>query len=195
MSLGRPLTYDPEQVLDAAMRLFWRQGYEGTSLQDLMNGMRLSKSSLYQAFGSKRQLFLRCIGRYQKLTLAEMEARLDRCPTGHAFVAETLLQVVDQDNELANPRGCLVTNTATEFSQSDAAIATSVRQGLAAYQAVFQAAAVRGQADGSIRRDWTPELLAQYLVTGMSGLRTMVKAGIDPGVLRRTVDALVETVQ
>jgi TetR/AcrR family transcriptional repressor of nem operon len=195
MSIGRPLAYSPDKVLDAAMRLFWRQGYEATSMQDLMKSMQLSKSSLYQAFGNKHQLFLRCMKRYHEITITEMQNQLARCQTGLDFISETLYQVVNQDNVLANPRGCLVTNTATEFSQSDSAIAISVRKGLMGYQSVFMAAAIKGQADGSIRTDWDPDVLSQYLVTSMSGLRTMVKAGIGPAALRQTVAVIVETVQ
>lgn len=195
MTVGRPLAYDPDEVLDAAMHLFWRQGYEATSVQELMTSMKLSKSSLYQAFGSKHQLFLLCIDHYHEITLTDMQARLAQCPTALDFIAETLYQVATQDNELANPRGCLVTNTATEFSQSDADIARSVRKGLAGYQSVFRAVAVKGLADGSIRKDWDADVLAHYLVTGMSGLRTMVKAGIEPAVLRQTVAVMVESVE
>ncbi len=63
MSIGRPLQFDPEQVLDAAMQVFWASGYDATSLQDLLQAMRLSKSSFYQTFGSKQQLFERCLRR------------------------------------------------------------------------------------------------------------------------------------
>jgi TetR/AcrR family transcriptional repressor of nem operon len=194
MSVGRPLAYSPDKVLDAAMRLFWRQGYEATSVQDLMESMQLSKSSLYQAFGNKKQLFLRCIERYHRITMSEMQARLARCRTGRDFISDTLYQVVSLDNEPAKPRGCLVTNTATEFFKLDSAIAISVRKALSDYQSVFMAAAVKGQADGSIRKDWDPDVLSQYLVTSMSGLRTMDKAGIERSVLRQTVAAITEAV-
>ncbi len=195
MPIGRPLEYDPDTVLDAAMRLFWRQGYEATSMGDLMEGMRLSKSSLYQAFGNKRQLFLRCIERYHELTMAEMRDRLANSETGREFISETLTKVVTDDNEIANPRGCLVTNTATEFAQSDSAVAVSVSNGLQGYRAMFRAAVIKGQADGSVSKDWEPDTLAQYLVTNMSGLRTMVKAGTDPAILEQMVAVIVDTIQ
>ncbi len=195
MSIGRPLEFNRHTVLDAAMRLFWRQGYEATSVQALLDGMKLSKSSLYQAFGSKRGLFLQCIERYHDNTMSQMQDRLGRVDTGLQFIAETLTGVIQEVNELANPRGCLVTNTATEFAQSDPEIAAIVSNGLSGYRSMFCQAVVKGQSDGSVRGDFTPEELADYLVTNMSGLRTMVKAGTAAPTLRKMVDMIVSTVQ
>ena len=195
MKIGRPLEYDPDEVLDAALQLFWHQGYESTSLQDLLEGMKLSKSSLYQAFGSKHNLFLHCIRRYCEITMAEMQERLLRSDTGLQFIIETLSAVVKEVNEVANPRGCLVTNTANEFAQSDSQIALSVADGLEGYRNLFLQAVKQGQQDGSIRNDLAPELLANYLVTSMSGLRTMVKAKTDHTMLSDMIGVIVDTVR
>jgi TetR/AcrR family transcriptional repressor of nem operon len=64
MNLGRPLEFNPATVLDAAIEVFWRKGYVATSMLDLLEAMDLSKSSLYQTFGSKQKLFERCLARY-----------------------------------------------------------------------------------------------------------------------------------
>lgn len=66
MICGRPLEYDIDTALDAAMHLFWEQGYEATSMSDLLRAMGLSKSSLYHRFGGKKELFLQCMARYSE---------------------------------------------------------------------------------------------------------------------------------
>jgi len=195
MKIGRPLEYNPDEVLDAAMHIFWRQGYDATSLQDLLEGMNLSKSSLYQAFGSKRNLFLQCIKRYHDLTMAEMQERLLNSDSGLQFVIETLSGVVKEVSEVANPKGCLVTNTANEFAQSDTQIAMKVVYGLDGYRDMFRQAIKKGQQDGSVRSDVEAVLLANYLVTSMSGLRTMVKAGTNHTMLKNMVEVIVDTVR
>lgn len=195
MKIGRPLAYDPEQALDSAMHIFWRKGYEATSLQDLLQGMKLSKSSLYQGFKNKHHLFLLCVNRYRQLTLAEMEDRLRRSVKGVDFFSKTFDKVIHEVNEVANPKGCLVTNTAVEFAQSDPDVATAVSDGVHDFQTIFHQAVLKGQQDGSIRTDIPSETLADYLVTSMNGLRTMVKAGTDEATLKNVVQLVVNTVR
>ena len=195
MIRGRPLEYDPDTVLDAAMQLFWQQGYEATSLQDLLHVMRLSKSSLYQAYGSKHNLFLHCIKRYHKRTMDEMHERLNGADSGAQFVLETLSKVISEANELANPKGCLMTNTASEFAQSNSQVALQVAIGLDGYREMFRQAVEKGQQDETIRPDMDSNQLANYLVTNMSGLRTMVKAGTDKTTLQQTVGVIISAIQ
>ncbi len=185
--MGRPLEYSSEQVRDAAMELFWRKGYEATSLQDLVGAMGLSRSSFYQAFGSKRELFLSCLERYQEATALDLTTRLDGAATGREFIEDTLLWAIEEVIEGTDPKGCLVVNTANELAQQDEQVAAQVSQGFDKYRAIFLAAARRGQQDGSVRSELEADLLANYLVTSMSGLRTMVKAGTDLEVLRGIV--------
>ncbi|HEY4745232.1 MAG TPA: TetR/AcrR family transcriptional regulator, partial [Desulfuromonadaceae bacterium] len=91
MTYGRPLAYDPDRALDAAMQLFWLHGYEATSLQDLLQAMGLSKSSLYQGFGGKKELFLRCVNRYCEEMATKLQALLDEAGSGLAFIETVLL--------------------------------------------------------------------------------------------------------
>ncbi len=195
MKIGRPLEYDPDTVLDSAMNIFWDKGYEATSLQDLLHGMKISKSSLYQGFKSKHNLFLLCIKRYREITVADMQERLQSSQQGIDFIAKTFSIVIKEVNEVANPKGCLVTNTASEFAQSDTNIAATIAQGLAEFKDMFYRAVQKGQEDGSIRQDIEPELLANYLVTNMNGLRTMVKAGTDTTILKNITEVIVDTVR
>jgi TetR/AcrR family transcriptional repressor of nem operon len=187
MSIGRPVEYSSEQVLDIAMGLFWRKGYQSTSLQELVGEMGLSRSSFYQAFGNKRQLFLSCLEQYEKATTLDLITRLHDAATGREFIEDTLLWAIEEVIEGIDPKGCLVVNTANELAQRDKQVAARVSQGFDKYRAIFLAAARRGQEDGSIRSDKESTLLANYLVTNMSGLRTMVKAGTNLEGLRGVV--------
>lgn len=191
VTVGRPLKYDSDEVIKSAMGLFWRNGYEATSLHDLVGAMGLSRSSFYQAFGGKRQLFLRCLERYQAETAADLSARLAAASTGIDFIEETLLWAIEEVIEGADPRGCLIMNTATEFAQRDPDVARLVASGLGQYREIFRLAVRRAQSEGAIATDRDPEAIAGYLVTSMSGLRTMVKAGTHVGSLRSMVDVAV----
>ena len=61
---GRLLGYDPDEILEITMNLFWTNGYNSTSLEDILNAANISKSSFYHMFGNKQQLFERCLSRY-----------------------------------------------------------------------------------------------------------------------------------
>ena len=185
--MGRPLEFDSEQVLDAAMHLFWLKGFEATSLQDLVGAMGLARSSLYQTFGSKRDLFLTCLDRYGEMTTLDLANRLTDAATGQSFIEGTLLWAIEEVVEPTRRMGCLVVTTANECGQRDSEVADHVSGGFDRFHAVFAASLERGQEDGSIRRDRSVEVLASYLVANMSGLRTLVKSGKDLEELRGIV--------
>jgi TetR/AcrR family transcriptional repressor of nem operon len=187
MTVGRPAEFEHDAVLDTAMELFWQRGYEATSLADLLDVMGLSRSSFYRSFKSKHELFLCCLDRYRVKTTADLRQRLDRAASGRDFIEEALYWAIEEVVESADPRGCLIMNTATEFAQRDGPISRAVADGLDDYRAIFLEAIERGRAEGSIEPPQDDRLMANYLVTTMSGLRTMVKAGTDGATLNGMV--------
>lgn len=75
--MARKKEFEYEEKLDVAMHLFWEQGYYVTSLSDLENRMKINRSSIYPTYGDKKELFLKCLDRYQKSKLLEYEAFLN----------------------------------------------------------------------------------------------------------------------
>ena len=106
MNAGRPREFKTEQALEDAMQQFWRVGYEATSLQDLLEAMHLSKSSLYQTFGSKHELFLRSIDFYQQSLVYECQKSLDNSRTSKVFFKH-LFESVIAEATLKKKKGCL----------------------------------------------------------------------------------------
>jgi len=132
------------------MNLFWARGFEHTSMQDLLGAMDLSKSSLYQAFGGKQQLFRRCVGLYADRFVAQLRQGLAAAPSGRGFIEAFLYSVLDDVDGDQPPRGCLVMNTASEFAQNEPEIARDVMQSIDRFRGVLQAAVERAQREGSI---------------------------------------------
>jgi TetR/AcrR family transcriptional repressor of nem operon len=188
MPLGRPIEFDPDQALQAAMEVFWRQGYEATSLQDLLQAMRLSKSSFYQAFGSKHELFQSCLAVFRDRQVKRMMSALHRAPSGREFLRSVLRATAQEAHSAKTPKGCLIMNTATEFSGRDPEVAELVADGTREFAGVFRAAVVRAQEEGEIAPDRNPEVLAHYVVSTVSGLKTMVKAGLSPVMIEEVVE-------
>jgi TetR/AcrR family transcriptional repressor of nem operon len=130
MNLGRPLEFNPDKAIDAAVEVFWCKGYEATSMTDLLEAMELSKSSLYQTFGSKRQLFERCLIRYADWLSAKMIKELADAESGRSFIEHTFIEVANSAREPEGAKGCLIANSANEFGQREPELAIPVADGL-----------------------------------------------------------------
>ena len=174
---GRPRQFDADGARDIAMHLFWAQGYDATSLSDLLSAMGLSKSSFYQTFESKLSLFEHCLERYREILVGAMTAGLANAPSAIAFINFTLVDVANDTNDPLGRRGCLMINTATEFAQRDPGIAHCVETGIQATRDVFLVAITAAQTAGDIDSTASAEVLADYLVTIYSGLKSQIKAG------------------
>ena len=188
------MEFNPDRAVDQAMRVFWSQGYESTSLQDLLRAMGLSKSSLYQAFGSKEQLYDHCVTRYLDSVAAQMREQLDQAKSGRRFIEDVFVTLAGGAGSNEAKKGCLLWNTATEFGQRNPRIRKLVSSGIDRFVNVFVLAVKRAQQEGDISKTKNPRALASYLLSSMSGLRTMLKGGLDKRraneVARITLDSL-----
>jgi len=188
MTVGRPIEFDRAQALEQAQHLFWRKGYGGTSLSDLLAAMGLSKSSFYQSFKSKHDIFEQSIQLYLNERTKMMRKRLKNSPSAYAFITTMLYGVAKDSCAGKNRIGCLVMNTACEFAQTDETIAQAVRDSIESFTTVFKDAVILGQQQGDIAIDKDPDALARFLVNNMSGLNVAYKAGADADSIKRTAD-------
>jgi TetR/AcrR family transcriptional repressor of nem operon len=191
MAIGRPLEFDPDVALEAAMALFWCKGYESSSLQDLLAATGLSKSSFYQTFKSKHHLFELSIRHYRNWLTDDMRAQLAAANSGRAFLDTLFHGVTGETHGPDARRGCLVMNTASEFAQNDPAISRLVRDSIDAFTDVFELAIRTAQRQGDIDAGKDARALATYLVSSMGGLRNMVKAGADGKTVRRIAEIVL----
>jgi len=185
--MARAKEFDDQTVVRAARDVFWERGYVATSLAQLQAATGLSKSSLYETYGSKRGLFGRAAANYLDEIIAPRLRPLETPDAGPAELVEYFSSLArsfrDSPERLAR-RGCLVLNTAMELNDLDAAaaeIVTSYRARIR--QAIF--AAVRGAA--------APERTADILTAALIGL--MVTARLDPLLAASLADALAAQVR
>jgi len=189
---GRPRAFDTDVALQQALDLFWRQGYEGTSLSDLTAAMGINRPSLYAAFGNKEQLFRKALERYLSGPAACFDDAL-REPTARA-VAERLLQgVVCQLGDPKNPGGCLVVQAAL----SSGIEADPIRQVLAAHRNDARHALrrrfQRAIAAGDLPAGTKAADLAAYLMAVVHGLAVQAASGLSRKELRAIADLALRT--
>lgn len=193
MNAGRPREFNTELALDAAMQQFWRVGYEATSLQDLLNVMKLSKSSLYQTFGSKHELFIRSLDYYQQSSVNELSNVLERSHSSKVFMRQFLEDVISEAS-LSKKKGCLLVNTANELAHRDKAIAKAVSKGMINVSSVIKASIIRGKDEKTISTKIKTDDLVGYVMSNVSGLRTIIKSGAKKVDLIPIVGMIMKTI-
>ena len=166
------------------MQAFWAKGFKATSLDDLCAATRLSRSSLYAAFGGKRALLHRSLDRYEEQGIARIAAALARRVPVREAIAGFVGDLIDGIVAGPGRRGCFIGNCAAELARQDRATAARVRRSLERVQATFREALARAQERGEIAAAADVEALARFLVAGIQGLRLVGKANPDRAALR-----------
>jgi AcrR family transcriptional regulator len=184
---GRPREFDVEQALERALEVFWRKGYEGTSLSDLTEAMGINRPSLYAAFGSKEGLFRKALDRYAEGPAAYVGQALNE-PTARAVAERLLGGAADRLTDPGNPRGCLAVQAALVCGET----ADSIRQELIARRAAVQSALrerfERAVAEGDLPAGVACADLARYLVTVLHGMAVQAASGASREELRRVAE-------
>ncbi|WP_254067845.1 TetR/AcrR family transcriptional regulator [Burkholderia sp. L27(2015)] len=171
------------------MDVFWSSGYHGTSLPDLLEATRLSRGSLYAAFGDKHGLFLRALDRYIEDALARLDAELDSQRSALAGLRAFLAGYVDRTSGINGKRGCLVVATAMELSAQDSEVNYRIAKFFRILEARLTAALTRAQEAGELAEAVEPASTAHLLVCLVEGLRVVGKTS----PARATTQAMVET--
>ncbi|GAB3220934.1 TetR/AcrR family transcriptional regulator [Spirosoma arcticum] len=179
--MARLLKFDTEPLLDKAMHLFWRQGYETTSVQDLGKELDLHPGSVYNTFGDKHTLFLAALDRYA-VTAGCFIPNLLRQPGSYRGAIENVFQTsVTLLGTEEGRRGCLMTNTAMERADHDVDVSRKV----AAYQHNLEEALTEtlngAQAHGEIKSRSPKEIqtLARFLNGCMRGMQVVAHSSPD----------------
>jgi AcrR family transcriptional regulator len=184
--MGRPRAFDVEKALDRALMVFWRKGFEGTSLSDLTQAMGINRPSLYAAFGNKEALFRKVLDRYAEGSAAYVREALNE-PTARAVAERLLGGTIDLLTDPRNPPGCLAVQGALACGEG----ADSMRQELASRRAATETAIrqrfEQARTAGDLPADSAPADLARYIATVIQGMAVQAVGGAGRDKLRRVV--------
>lgn len=173
---GRPLAFDQDSALDAAMHVFWAHGYEGTTMAELTDALGINKPSIYAAFGNKEELFRKALAHYVAGPVAFL-ATVKNAPTAYQVVENFLKQSVDFFCDQATPNGCLIVQAALTCGAGSSAI----QQELIAYRKHFEASfAARfelAKTQGDLAQQADASALAKYVATIHQGLSVQATSG------------------
>lgn len=190
---GRPREFDPDQAIEQAMQIFWTKGYHGTSLPDLLGATKLSRGSLYAAFGDKHGLFLLALDRYISQALNRLDQELASGRNALEGLKACMDGYVARTDGAAGQRGCLVVATAMELAAWDEEISHRIAHFFGAMQGRLVKALVRAQEEGSLARHVSPAAAAHMLVCFLEGLRVVRKIDVAPQKARAAVHVLISS--
>ncbi len=188
--MARTKVFDPAAALDAAVRVFWEQGYEATSTDDLLRAMGIGRQSLYDTFGDKKQLYLAALARYTETGGAALRRRLADGPSPLGALEAFLRQIAGADAGL-RARGCLSVNAVAEFGQAEPDVKAHIERAQRMTEEIFAQQLMRARRAGELAAGLDPAAAAHFIHTAIRGMRISAKAGADAAQLGATVDFVI----
>ncbi len=188
--MARPREFDENDALDGAMDVFWTHGFENSSLPALLEGMQLTRGSLYKAFADKKNLFLMVMEKYEKAMVAPVVELLTdpAIPYGTKRI-EQLFDSVLETVRNGDYRGCLLCTTAAGAASVDQEIADKVHELISDMQRGFEVSIGQSvkfrSADKQVQQQ-----LANHLVTQYTGLRILARSRVPIELLEQSVDSV-----
>ncbi|MBL0740040.1 TetR/AcrR family transcriptional regulator [Chryseolinea lacunae] len=191
--MARTKEFDETEVLDKAMDLFWRKGYNGISAQELVDGLGLSRSSLYDTFVDKHTLFTRALEHYRAKGTNDIVNLLDNATSIPEAIKEVLIRAQKSSLQNKDARGCFMVNTRVELAPHDPEIAAIVKENWQALEDAYYRALKRGQDMGQITTTQNARALARFVVNNSWGLSVYGKSDADKKVIDDIIRVTLQT--
>ena len=192
--MPRSEDFDRSQVLQNAKEVFWVKGYNGTSMQDLVDATGLNRSSIYNSFGNKMELFQQTLKQYQDESAQLFDNACAQNKNAIETIGLTFLYSLKNIKEDTDNRGCMFINCGTELGNQEPAVNRLWEANQEQLVAHFQSLVVQGQQEGSVRSGENPENLAHYLASAFVGFRITGMHTKDMGVLKSIIQNTLKTI-
>ena len=189
---GRPRSFDTEAAVERAMGVFWSRGYHGTALPDLLRATKLSRGSLYAAFGDKHSLFLLSLDRYIADALARIDVELAPPREPIDGLRAYLAGYVERTSGANGRRGCLLVATAMELAGQDVEVTRRVAGFFKAMETKVADALSRAKTASQLADGVEPSSAGRILVCFVEGLRVVGKTAPARATSQATADALLD---
>lgn len=187
---GRPREFDRDAALQAALRLFWQQGYEPTSLSQLKEAMGgISPTSFYAAFGSKEQLFNEVLADYRQNQGQVTAILRDQCISPREAVESCLRQSATMQTDTSHPRGCLIIYGASNCGPDSSVVDAALKVDRDTNRRAFFDQVCRAIRIGELPENTDAEGLAEMFNTFLVGISTAARDGVTASELARAIDS------
>ncbi|MGB4661251.1 MAG: TetR/AcrR family transcriptional regulator [Mobilitalea sp.] len=171
--MGRSKEFEENTVLQRAMEVFWQQGYEKTSMSDLVEKMGIHRKSLYDTFGDKHSLYLKAMDRYEEYSTAELKSETFRAKTAYQAIQYIFDHIIEGNED--KHCGCLFVNAATEMGPWDQEVLKKAEEAFSQTENFIAEIIKKGQENGEFSCRFDDEVLGEVLHNSLLGLRVLVK--------------------
>ena len=186
--MARTKNFDENEVLDKALEIFWKKGFNATSMQDLVDHLGINRASLYNTFGDKHTLYLASLKRYRQQTSNRLLTQIRSEKSALGIIKDFLTGTIKQNVQDPNQLGCFLVNAATELANSDDDIQNIFNDNKKTVEKVLNELIIEGQASGEIATKHSSEALARFLFNTLTGLRVMAKGDISEKEFNEVAD-------
>ncbi len=189
--MARPREFDEAEALDRAMEVFWKKGYQNTSLDDLLDAMGIQRGSFYNTFGSKRETYLRTIDRYTEFMFdGGPFTQVAHMEPGLGMLAAMCDSYIDSVTGDAEPRGCFCAHVSKEHRGDDPAIQQAIAKGIERMRGFVKRSFEAAQRDGDLPEEVSAEGMAMLFMSVAWGIHVMAEAGLPKEDLKEAASQL-----
>ncbi|VAX37253.1 hypothetical protein MNBD_PLANCTO02-2358 [hydrothermal vent metagenome] len=196
MNCGRPKDFDRKDVLQKAVDVFWKQGYQATSIDDLLDKMEIGRQSLYNTFGGKEALFREVIDHYHATVSSNLLSLLQAEGSPLENIKNLFVMILKKAGD-KDHRGCLMVNTAIEFAGFDreSEVLKSVRKVFSTMEKELKKTLQQAVDAGELSAEQDINSQATFLAGSIQGIMLMAKTGASQATLQRMADGILMTLQ
>jgi TetR/AcrR family transcriptional regulator, transcriptional repressor for nem operon len=174
--MPRIKAFDETEIIEKATKLFQLKGYEGTSMQDLIDTLGISRSSLYDTFGDKHQLYLKTLNAYCQDNAYALVAKAENIENPLAFIQDIFTSIIEQSKKDVEKKGCYVVNAIVEFSERNTEVTEIVDASNKAFEKMLEKLIAKAQLKKQIAANKNPKQISKFLFTTIYGLRVSSKS-------------------
>jgi len=186
--MARALEFNYEKAIDQATRIFWKKGYSGTSLRDLLKAIGIGEGSFYNTLKSKKQLYLECLKHYGDTVGRRRVTALLSPASAKEGVRGFFRCVLDDLDDPRTPRVCLVARSVSTDVFSEGDLRKIIQAGMAGLVRAFSERLKSAKDRGEFPPEFEPELVAEIISTYLQGLYRTALLGYERSELERQVD-------
>ena len=189
--MARTKDFDEQEVLNKAVNIFWLKGYTGTSMQDLVDGLGISRSSLYDTYGDKHTLFLKALESYQCSNSGRFTQIVDDNLSARDTIKKMLEFIVCELLSDKSQKGCFMVNAEVEVALHDKEVSEMIQKNDQQVEETFFQVIKQGQDSGEIATSRDARALARFLFNTVKGMQVMVKSTTERTVFEDIISLAV----